>query len=134
MKLINEAIKQKGLSLKKLPQEIQDSVADLRKMILKFNDEVKEYEKEEEEDEEKEKHFDKLEDQIAKKDQKIADQIKAYEEPAPEPAPAPDPVPAPAPDPAPAPEEKKDSSVGWLIFGGVVLALTLGAVNMMKKK
>ena len=31
-------------------------------------------------------------------------------------------------------EKKKDSSLGWLLFGGVALALTLGAVNVFKKK
>jgi len=48
MRLINEAIKQKGLSLKKLPQEIQDNVERLRLLINKFNDQVKEYKDQEE--------------------------------------------------------------------------------------
>lgn len=134
MRLINQAIKEKSLSLKKLPQEIQEDVENLRLLINKFNDDVKEYEEQDEEDEATEKKLDKLEDQIAKQDKKIADAIKAYEEPAPTPAPEPAPEP-PAPAPVPTPEpEKKDGSVGWLIFGGVVLALTLGAVNMLKKK
>ena len=39
-----------------------------------------------------------------------------------------------APAPTPAPAKKEDSSIGWLVFGGVVLVLTVGAVNLMKKK
>ena len=30
--------------------------------------------------------------------------------------------------------EKKDKSVGWLIFGGIALVATLGAVNLLKNK
>ena len=80
-----------------------------------------------------EEKLDKWEDEIAAKDHDISLQIKNYQEPKPEPKPEPAPAPAPAPEPAPV-AKKEDNSVGWLIFGGVVLALTLGAVNLMKKK
>ena len=39
-------------------------------------------------------------------------------------------------EPSPAPSVKKEekSGIGWLIFGGVVFAITLGAVSVFKKK
>ena len=73
--------------------------------------------------------MDDLEDSISEREIELATFIKAYEKPAPEPAPAAAPAPA-----AQAQPKKEDNSVGWLVFGGVVLALTLGAVNLMKKK
>lgn len=34
----------------------------------------------------------------------------------------------------PTPDTKKDSSWGWLLFGGLALVLSLGAINVMNKK
>ena len=85
-----------------------------------------EYEKEEEEDKETEKKLDDMEHFISTKDQQLANQIKAYEPPAPV-------VPEGTPPPPP-PEKKEDNSIGWLIFGGVVIVATLGLVNVFKKK
>jgi len=31
-------------------------------------------------------------------------------------------------------KSEKDNSVGWLIFGGIALIATLGAVNVFKNK
>lgn len=132
MKLINAALGEKNLKLKDLSSEIQDKIAQHKEMIIKYNLACEEYENEEEEDAETEKKLDEQEDFIASNEQEVADEIRAFEKPAP---PAPDPVPAPDPTPAPAPAEpKKDNSAGWLIFGGAVLLVTLGAVNVFKKR
>lgn len=133
MKLINEALKRKGITLKKLPEEIKDQISSLKQSIEDYNKEAQAYEDQEDEDTAMEEKLDQWEDEIAAKDHEIASQIKNYQEPKPEPKPEPEPAPAP-PEPVPVPAKKEDNSVGWLIFGGVVLALTLGAVNLMKKK
>jgi hypothetical protein len=64
-----------------------------------------------------------MEHAIAEYDKSIADEIRngKQEEPAQKVA-------------ADGTEKKKDSSLGWLIFGGVALALTFGVVNVFKKK
>lgn len=130
MKKISEALRKKGVSSKSLPQELQDEIAKLREDIIEYNNTCEQYEKEkdeEEPDEEAEKKLDDLADSLAERELEIAEKVLQFE-PQPEPAAA-----APAAAPA-APAKKEDSSVGWLIFGGVVLALTLGAVNLMKKR
>ena len=133
MKKISEALRKKGIASKALPQELQESIAKLREDILAYNAAVEEYDNEKgEEDEEDEeaakeanKKFEDLADAIAEKEIELAEAIENFQE-----APKNDePVPTPA-----TPQKKEDSSVGWLVFGGVVLALTLGAVNLMKKK
>lgn len=136
MKLINSALAEKELKTKQLPKELQDEIAQHKEMIVKYNMACDEYENDDEEDAETEAKLDEQEDFLAKNETEIAEKIKAYEVPAP---PAPDPTPAPAPDPTPAPAPapapaKKDNSAGWLIFGGAVLLVTLGAVNVFKKK
>lgn len=131
MKKISEALRKKGVSSKSLPQELQDEIAKLREDIIEYNNTCEQYEKEkdeEEPDEEAEKKLDDLADSLAERELEIAEMVLQFE-PKPEPAA----VPAAAAAPA-APAKKEDSSVGWLIFGGVVLALTLGAVNLMKKR
>lgn len=130
MKLINAALAEKNLKLKDLPAELQEDVAEHKEMIVKYNMACDEYENEDEEDAETEKKLDEQEDFLASNEADIAARIKAFEKPAPAPDPAPDPTPAPAPA-APA---KKDNSAGWLIFGGAVLLVTLGAVNVFKKR
>ncbi len=130
MKKISEALRKKGVSSKSLPQELQDEIAKLREDIIEYNNTCEQYEKEkdeEEPDEEAEKKLDDLADSLAERELEISEKVLQFE-PQPEPAAA---AAAPA---AAAPAKKEDSSVGWLIFGGVVLALTLGAVNLMKKR
>lgn len=133
MKKISEVLKQKGIKSDSLPQEIKDEIAKFKQDVKEYNEMIEEYEKEQKEenepDEELEKKLDDAQDALAERELAIADKIINYN-PNPEPAPAPAPAPASAPEPA----KKEDSSVGWLVFGGVVLALTLGAVNLMKKR
>jgi hypothetical protein len=131
MKLINAALAEKNLRVKELSKELQDKIAQHKEMIIKYNLACEEYENEEEEDPETTSKLDEQEDFIANFEEEVAAEIKAYEKPV---APDPEPAPDPAPAPAPAPEPKKDNSAGWLIFGGAVLLVTLGAVNVFKKK
>lgn len=131
MKKITEALRKKQITSKALPQDLQDQIAKLREEILAYNATVEEYEKEkgednEDADEEADKKFEDLADSIAEKEVEIATAIENFQEAAKSDE--------PAPAPAAAAPKKEDNSVGWLVFGGVVLALTLGAVNLMKKK
>lgn len=129
MKKISEALRKKGLSSKSLPEDLQKDIAELREDILSYNEACEQFEKERGEDEdgdkEAEKKLDETQDSLAERELEISEMILNYESEKTEPAP----TPAPA-----ASAKKEDSSVGWLIFGGVVLALTLGAVNLMKKR
>lgn len=129
MKVVTLALKEKGLKINDLPEELQDRIVNLKELVDKYNQTLEEYDKIEEEDKETEKKLDDMEDFIAENDKDIAAEIKNYN-PAPDPAPAPD----PEPTPAPAPEKKKDGGLGWLVFGGLVLVATVGAVNLLKKK
>ena len=133
MKLINAELQAKELKLKQLSQELQDEIAQHKEMIVKYNMACDEYDNADEEDEETEKKLDEQEDFLAKNESDIAQRIRAYQVPAPKADPAPS-DPTPAPTPAPAAPKKSDNSAGWLIFGGAVLLVTLGAVNVFKKK
>jgi hypothetical protein len=130
MKLISEALSAKGLKVNDLPASITTEIDELREMIVKYNEACDEYDLEEDKDPQTEKRLDAMEDAIAEFETGIAKDIKDLdaqqqqqvsadgtktEEQKPE-------------------EKKKDSSLGWLLFGGVALALTLGAVNVFKKK
>jgi hypothetical protein len=89
----------------------------------KYNEVCDEYEKQEE-DPKTEKLLDEMDHDIASFEIEIANKIKAL--PATKSA-----------EGAPAPAEKKEeksNGIGWLIFGGVVFAITLGAVSVFKKK
>ena len=133
MKLINAELQAKELKLKQLSQELQDEIAQHKEMIVKYNMACDEYDNADEEDEETEKKLDEQEDFLANNESDIARRIREFQVPAPNPAPSDESTPAPAPAPAPAPK-KSDNSAGWLIFGGAVLLVTLGAVNVFKKK
>lgn len=140
MQQLNAALSEKKLKLKDLPQELREKIESHREMVIKYNMACEEYDSDDEVDEETEKKLDEQEDFIVKNELAIIEEVKAFEKPAPSnepPAPAPAPAPPsnepPAPA-APAPAEKKDNSVGWLIFGAAALVVTLGAVNVFKRK
>ena len=134
MKLINAELQAKELKLKQLSEELQDEIAQHKEMIVKYNMACDEYDNADEEDEETEEKLDEQEDFLARNESDIAKRIREFQVPAPasDPEPTSDPKPA-APAQAPAPK-KSDNSAGWLIFGGAVLLVTLGAVNVFKKK
>jgi hypothetical protein len=122
MKLISEALQEKGLKQNELPEQITKEIDELRAMIVKYNEACDEYDEEDEKDEETEERLDAMEDSIAEFERSIAEEIKGLGQT------------QVAADGTQTQEKKKDSSLGWLLFGGVALALTLGAVNVFKKK
>lgn len=138
MQLINETLKEKNYKLADLSDELKEKVNDHKEMIIKYNMAIDEYENDEDEDAETEKKLDEQEDFIANNEKEIAEEIRNYVKPEPKPEPEhepePEPYRRPVPRPRPEPVKEKKSDVGWLIFGGVVLAITLGAVNVFKKK
>jgi hypothetical protein len=128
MKLINSTLHDKQLKTSDLPQDIKDDMMELKGLVLKFNETVKEY-NQSEKDPVLEAKLDDMEEHITELEQDIVEKIKAYNKPEADPTPTPAPA---AADGTPAP--KKDSGIGWLVFGGVALVVTLGAVNLFKKR
>jgi len=125
MKLVSAALKERQIQTKDLPQNLQDEVASLKEMIDKYNEAVDTYDDEDETDEATEKELDKMEDYIVETEKDLASRISNYDK-APEVAAA-DGGQAAAP-------KKEDNSIGWLVFGTVVLVATVGMVNVFKKK
>jgi len=132
MKLINAALHDKQLKSSELSDDIKQEINELKELVLKFNEAVKEYNASSKKDKATEAQLDDMEDQMTDLEKDIVSKINDYEKPAPkEETKAAEGTPAPAPAPAP---KKEDSSLGWLIFGGVAFVVTLGAVNLFKKK
>ena len=131
MKLINAALHDKQLKSSDLSDDIKQDINELKELVLKFNEAVKEYNASPKKDKVTEAQLDDMEDQMSDLEKDIVGKINAYEKPAPkeEAKAAAEGTPAPAPAP-----KKEDTSLGWLIFGGVALVVTLGAVNLLKKK
>ena len=121
MKLVTSALASKNLSVTDLPEDLQERIQALIELEDNFNQTADEYEADPEEDKEIEKKLDETEDLIASTEAELAKDIKEY-------------TPQAASDGTPAPKKEGDSSVGWLIFGGIALVATLGAVNLFKKK
>ena len=125
MKLINAALQEKQLKLKELSEQLIQDIKNHQEMVVKYNMACEQYESEEEEDVETEKKLDEQEDFIAANEAEIAKHVREFEKPV---------VQSDAPVTPPAPVKKESSSAGWLIFGGAVLLVTLGAVNVFKRK
>ena len=124
MKLINAALAEKNVKSKELTNELQEKIARHKEMIIKYNLACEEYENDEEEDAATETKLDEQEDAIAQNEAEVAAEIRAFEKP----------VVVAATGTTTTEPVKKETSVGWLIFGGAVLLVTLGAVNILKKK
>ena len=124
MKLVSAALKERQIQTKDLPQNLQDEVASLKEMIDKYNEAVDTYDDEDETDESTEKELDKMEDYIVETEKDLASRISNYDK-APEVA---------ADGSQAAAPKKEDNSIGWLVFGTVVLVATVGMVNVFKKK
>lgn len=142
MKLVQLALKEKGLQQSQISEELQNRIINLKELQVKYNEACDMYDEEPEKNEETETELDKMEDYIASLDEDIANEIKKYttEEDEDddnydddnyddEPAPVVEVEPAPNPEP-----KKKEGGLGWLIFGGLALVATLGAVNLIKKR
>ena len=135
MKLINATLNDKQIKSTELPEEIQNEIKALKESILKYNEAVTEYTNSGKKSKAIVTKLNAMEDNIADSEKSIVEKIKSYEKPEPVIDPTPAPQPTPDPVPTPAKEEKKqDSSFGWLVFGAVALAVTLGGVNLFKKR
>jgi septal ring factor EnvC (AmiA/AmiB activator) len=140
MKLVSAALKAKEIQIKDLPENLQSEVASLKELIDKYNEAVDSYDDEDETDEDTEKELDKMEDYIVETEKALADKISSYQKVV-EPTEQEKAASAAAEAAAEAAKKsaegepkKEDSSVGWLIFGTVVLVATVGMVNVFKKK
>ena len=131
MKLVNSALAEKQVRLEDLPASLTDRIANLRDLILKYNEACDEYDEEADKDAETEAKLDAMEDVIATTEQELAEEIKNYNTEAPEKQ---EQQQHQQQSGGVKKEEKKESSVGWLIFGGIALVATFGAVNLLKKK
>jgi len=129
MKLVNSALAEKKVRLEELPSSLTHRIANLRDLILKYNEACDEYDEETDKDAETETKLDAMEDVIATTEQELAEEIKNYDTEAPEKQEQ-----QQQQSGGVKKEEKKESSIGWLIFGGIALVATLGAVNLLKKK
>jgi hypothetical protein len=124
MKKVEKIKKEKGLQTANLPVAIQQDIVGLQNLIVKYNEACDTYEKLDEINETTEAQLDALEDEIAEVEDSIVEKIKAIESPK-------------VQIEGNAPKEnktQKDNSIGWLIFGGIALVATLGAVNVFKNK
>ena len=127
MKLISEVLQEKGLKQNELPEQIKNEIEELRVMIVKYNEACDEYDEEDEKDTETEQELDAMEDSIAEFEQGIASDIRGLQNKVAQQSAAQQSADGTKP------KEKKGSSWGWILLGGVVLAVTLGAVNIKKK-
>jgi phage-related tail protein len=128
MKLINAALQEKQLKLKELSEQLRQDIKNHQEMVVKYNMACEQYESEEEEDVETEKKLDEQEDFIAANEAEIAKHVREFEKPVVQQ------TVSDAPTATPAQPKKESSSAGWLIFGGAILLVTLGAVNVFKRK
>ena len=128
MQLIEKTLKDKNLTHSDLSSELKNEIKDLGNMMGKYNDILEEI-GEEEPTAQQEKELDEMEDDITKIELKICDEIRNIQ-------PA---QPAQPAEPAKAAnggkvDKEGGSGVGWFIFGTIALVVTLGAVNILKKK
>jgi hypothetical protein len=122
MKLINAALKEKNVKLKDLPTEIVTDIETFRKSIFDYNVLCDEFE-EDSENEDLSNRLEVISKEIESTDKAISEKILAYQVQSNEPI-----------EPKKVVEKKEKSSTGWLVFAGAVLVVTLGAVNVFKKK
>jgi hypothetical protein len=134
MKLINATLNDKQIKSSELPEAITNQIKELKDLIVKYNDSVNEYNSSSKQTKAGKQKLEAMSDHIEELENKVVQEIKAYEKPEPKVEPTPAPAIDPTPAPAPIEKKKEDSGLGWLIFSGVALAVTLGAVNLFKKR
>jgi hypothetical protein len=136
--LLNEAQIQESELLAKTKKKIEN-YREIEEGI-KLANETLENPEEDDDVEEVQETLDAFENDLEKLDKAICKEIKALQK---EKSAAPASVSASAPALASSQiqnantknaDGKKDNSIGWLIFGGLALVATLGAVNLFKNK
>jgi len=142
MKRINETLAKIGCGITDLPEQIQERIESIEKLKVQIDEAQKEYD--ENPTEEVKTKLDDVSDYyedyiletcetleewnvgtITKKEEAKAKAIADAERKQ---------APAPVVTPAPEPVKKKGIGLGGIIIGVAVLAITLGAVNVMKDK
>lgn len=119
MKLIENALKAKGLHKEDLSVAFISEIDKLDKMMDKYDELEEAYEEEEDKNEAKEKELDNLGDYIEEREKALADAIMKIQTEDDDDAEA---------------KPKKKGSGGLLLLGAVVLVVTLGGVNLFKNK
>lgn len=127
MKLINAALREKKVKLKDLPAEIQAEIESFKKSLFDYNVLCDEWEGDKE-NEELNGKLEVMATEIEATDKAISEKIMAHSTQT-----EPTPIPVNT-DGNSKPKENKKSSTGWFVFAGAVLIVTLGAVNVFKKK
>ena len=147
MKLVSKALSERDLSVKELSPQLQNEIESLKGLILKYNEACDEFDEDSEvgeDDKSDEKELDEMESYISNTENELADKIlkfkvPSYERPIREEKPTRE-VKETAQEASNAiaadveKVKKEGSSVGWLIFGGIVLVATVGMVNVFNKK
>jgi len=139
MKKVEKIKKEKGLQTADLPVAIQQDIVGLQNLIVKYNEACDTYEKLDEINQTTEAQLDALEDEIAEVEDSIVEKINGIETKKEIEGNLPETKLETKADVETKVETKekkseKDNSVGWLIFGGLALVATLGAVNVFKNK
>lgn len=113
----------------KPPKDISDMISEheqITHVLEETKRELEETDKDDSDYKELAELVDNLEIGLHEYHETIEDKIKAWEKDLKKPT-------TPPPSIPPSSSEKKSGGVGWLLFGGVVLVLTFGAVNAFKK-
>ena len=142
MERIKKTLATIGCGITDLPEQIQERITSIEKLKLQIDEAQKEYDENPTEEvgvklEDVSNYYEDyvvetceimddwntwVIEQKAEKEQKAKTDAEAKK------------APAPAPTPAPEPVKKKGIGLGGIILGVAVLAITLGAVNVMKDK
>lgn len=144
MERIKQTLANIGCGITDLPEQIQERITSIEKLKLQIDEAQKEYDENPTEEvgvklEDVSNYYEDyvvetceimddwnnwVIEQKAEKEQKAKTDAEAKKAPAP----------ASATTPAPEPVKKKGIGLGGIILGVAVLAITLGAVNVMKDK
>jgi hypothetical protein len=142
MERIKQTLANIGCGITDLPEQIQERITSIEKLKLQIDEAQKEYDENPTEEvgvklEDVSNYYEDyvvetceimddwnnwVIEQKAEKEQKAKTDAEAKK------------APAPAPTPASEPVKKKGIGLGGIILGVAVLAITLGAVNVMKDK
>ena len=132
MELVKEALKQANLGINDLPSEIKQRISNLESMIKSYNVAYDSFEEDDEHEEEEIKDLEQMEKDIEEQEKELVEDINEFAE---EQQVVAEQTQQQTHSNATGTEPKKEkSSVGWLIFGGIALVATLGAVNLLKNK
>ena len=136
MKALFDYLEAAKLTEEDLPQELQTQIDALDERTERWNENVDAYNEDDvEEDEEVEARLQAEEQALVQIENAIIQSVYAWlkSKSAGKSAPQPTGVP-PAPQPAKTGEGDDGGGWGWLIFGSLALVVTMGAVNIFKKR